>query len=197
VLFTGDSKRWSDRSKIWKEGWRHLHQAHPAEIEAELLLEGHSDVEGAIGPSKHIHEPHSTTMASSLGGIKPGFDESRVRSGCENCPSTRSLWPLAQGIRPVRWSAMSELAVRRKAARTVSRMVEAAGVGLRKTPSCQYLARIRLAQARENRSTRQVEVQIRYTRSPRVAAAQCRRAGPLCAITNIRSRRLTCIRYRS
>ena len=40
VLLTGDSKRWSDRSKIWKEGWRNLHQAHPAAIEAELLLEG-------------------------------------------------------------------------------------------------------------------------------------------------------------
>src|SRR5687767_14895149 len=38
VLFTGDSKRWSDRSKIWKEGWRSLHQAHPAGIEAEVLL---------------------------------------------------------------------------------------------------------------------------------------------------------------
>ena len=40
MLLTGDSKRWSDRSKIWKEGWRNLHQAHPAAIEAELLLEG-------------------------------------------------------------------------------------------------------------------------------------------------------------
>jgi recombinational DNA repair ATPase RecF len=39
VLFTGDSKRWSDRSKIWKEGWRNLHQTHSASIEAELLLE--------------------------------------------------------------------------------------------------------------------------------------------------------------
>src|SRR5207249_1573315 len=41
VLFTGDSKRWSDRSKIWKEGWRNLHQPHPAGIEAEVLREGH------------------------------------------------------------------------------------------------------------------------------------------------------------
>ena len=40
VLFTGDSKRWSDRSKIWKEGWRNLHQPHPASIEADLLVEG-------------------------------------------------------------------------------------------------------------------------------------------------------------
>ena len=28
VLLTSDNKRWSDRSKIWKEGWRNLHQAH-------------------------------------------------------------------------------------------------------------------------------------------------------------------------
>lgn len=47
VLFTGDSKRWSDRSKIWKEGWRSLHHAHPAGIEAEVLLEGQ-------GPAKVV-----------------------------------------------------------------------------------------------------------------------------------------------
>ena len=40
VLFTGDSKRWSDRSKVWKEGWRNLHQSHPAAIGAVMLLEG-------------------------------------------------------------------------------------------------------------------------------------------------------------
>lgn len=45
VLFTGDSKRWSDRSKIWKEGWRNLHQAHPTGIEADVLL-------GGQGPAK-------------------------------------------------------------------------------------------------------------------------------------------------
>jgi predicted ATPase len=47
VLFTGDSKRWSDRSKIWKEGWRSLHQTHPAGIEAEILFEGQ-------GPAKVV-----------------------------------------------------------------------------------------------------------------------------------------------
>ena len=40
VLFTGDSKRWADRSKIWREGWRNLHQPHPTTIDAEMLLEG-------------------------------------------------------------------------------------------------------------------------------------------------------------
>src|SRR5262249_51635636 len=40
VLFTGDSKRWEGRSKIWKEGWRNLHRPHPASVEASLLVEG-------------------------------------------------------------------------------------------------------------------------------------------------------------
>jgi energy-coupling factor transporter ATP-binding protein EcfA2 len=44
VLFTGDSRRWSDRSKIWKEGWRNLHRPHPASIEAGVLLEGYGEV---------------------------------------------------------------------------------------------------------------------------------------------------------
>jgi DNA repair exonuclease SbcCD ATPase subunit len=40
VLFTGDSKRWDGRSKIWKEGWRNLHRSHPTSVEASLLVEG-------------------------------------------------------------------------------------------------------------------------------------------------------------
>ena len=40
VLFTGESKRWAGRSKIWKDGWRNLHLGHPAEIQAGLVLEG-------------------------------------------------------------------------------------------------------------------------------------------------------------
>lgn len=40
MLLTGDSKRWMDRSKIWKEGWRNLHQVKTAAIEAKLDLEG-------------------------------------------------------------------------------------------------------------------------------------------------------------
>ena len=40
VLFTGDSKRWADRSKVWKDGWRNLHHQHPVSISAEMLLAG-------------------------------------------------------------------------------------------------------------------------------------------------------------
>ncbi len=39
-LFTGANSRWSKRSKIWKEGWRNLHQTAEAEIEAAITIEG-------------------------------------------------------------------------------------------------------------------------------------------------------------
>ncbi|MGH7461734.1 MAG: ATP-binding protein, partial [Longimicrobiales bacterium] len=45
VLFTGDSRRWSERSKVWKDGWRNLHHQHPTAINADLLLTG-------LGPTK-------------------------------------------------------------------------------------------------------------------------------------------------
>jgi DNA repair exonuclease SbcCD ATPase subunit len=40
LLLTGDNKRWSGRTKIWKEGWRNLHQSNRAAIEATLLIDG-------------------------------------------------------------------------------------------------------------------------------------------------------------
>jgi recombinational DNA repair ATPase RecF len=39
-LLTGENSRWSTRSKVWKEGWRNLHQTHDAEIEVEMTIEG-------------------------------------------------------------------------------------------------------------------------------------------------------------
>jgi predicted ATPase len=39
LLLTGETYRWENRSKVWKDGWRNLH--HPkARIAAELALEG-------------------------------------------------------------------------------------------------------------------------------------------------------------
>lgn len=41
LLLTGDNQRWSSRrSKIWKDGWRNLHQADTTRIEARLLIDG-------------------------------------------------------------------------------------------------------------------------------------------------------------
>ncbi len=39
-LLTGENRRWSTRSKVWKDGWRNLHQTQDAEIAAELTIEG-------------------------------------------------------------------------------------------------------------------------------------------------------------
>jgi len=39
LLLTGDTYRWSKRTKVWREGWRNLH-SKPASIEAQCLIEG-------------------------------------------------------------------------------------------------------------------------------------------------------------
>ena len=77
VLFTGDSKRWSERSKIWKEGWRNLHQPNPAGIEADVLLEGQGpakvacswDADAALEAQKAFIQPKgkSKTTLDALG----------------------------------------------------------------------------------------------------------------------------------
>jgi recombinational DNA repair ATPase RecF len=39
LLLTGNTFRWAQRTKVWREGWRNLHHPH-ATIEAEFVLEG-------------------------------------------------------------------------------------------------------------------------------------------------------------
>jgi predicted ATPase len=39
LLLTGDTYRWKQRTKVWREGWRNLHH-QPAAIETECLIEG-------------------------------------------------------------------------------------------------------------------------------------------------------------
>lgn len=43
VLLTGTSQRWMGRSKVWQDGWRNLHQAHPTAIRAQLVLDDVGD----------------------------------------------------------------------------------------------------------------------------------------------------------
>jgi AAA domain len=40
VLLTGENRRWSDRSSVWRDGWRNLHMPEPCFIEAELTFDG-------------------------------------------------------------------------------------------------------------------------------------------------------------
>ncbi|MGH3298146.1 MAG: AAA family ATPase [Trebonia sp.] len=42
IALTGDNKRWSDRTAVWKEGWRNLHSSGPAAIEVKLTADGQS-----------------------------------------------------------------------------------------------------------------------------------------------------------
>jgi recombinational DNA repair ATPase RecF len=39
LLLTGQTYRWLDRAKIWKDGWRNLHHPH-ASVQAEFALQG-------------------------------------------------------------------------------------------------------------------------------------------------------------
>ena len=72
VLFTGDSKRWEGRSKIWKEGWRNLHRPHPTSVEASLLVEGPGatkvtalwDETGALDTCKTVVQPKGKPKTS-------------------------------------------------------------------------------------------------------------------------------------
>jgi recombinational DNA repair ATPase RecF len=72
VLLTGDNRRWADRSKIWKEGWRNLHQNHPAAIEGEMVLEGGGkttvscswDEDSALEAQKVIVQPKGKTKTT-------------------------------------------------------------------------------------------------------------------------------------
>jgi DNA repair exonuclease SbcCD ATPase subunit len=62
MLFTGESKRWSDRSQVWREGWLNLHNPEKPMLEAELLVEGHN------GPARVVR----------AWGVGSDLDESEV-----------------------------------------------------------------------------------------------------------------------
>lgn len=40
LALTGENKRWADRSAVWREGWRNLHQPDPAAISVQLTEDG-------------------------------------------------------------------------------------------------------------------------------------------------------------
>jgi hypothetical protein len=48
LLLTGDTYRWSQRRKVWRDGWRNLH--HPrAALAAEFALEGETGALARVG----------------------------------------------------------------------------------------------------------------------------------------------------
>ena len=44
LALTGENKRWADRSSVWKEGWRNLHQPDPAAIAVQLTEDGEAGI---------------------------------------------------------------------------------------------------------------------------------------------------------
>src|SRR6266545_4004667 len=40
LLLTEDSRRWSHRSAVWKEGWRNVHHAARTRLRADLIVDG-------------------------------------------------------------------------------------------------------------------------------------------------------------
>src|SRR6266536_3534301 len=44
LLLTQDSRRWSTRSAVWKDGWRNVHHPGRTHIQAELVVDGQAGV---------------------------------------------------------------------------------------------------------------------------------------------------------
>ena len=75
-----------------------------------------ADIERPVGTTQNVDEPHATTMPSSVENVKCDTVVGEVRChGLRPFDSSRDAFgiPLvAQGIRPVRWLAMSETSSR-------------------------------------------------------------------------------------
>jgi recombinational DNA repair ATPase RecF len=39
IVLTGENRRWSERSQVWKDAWRNLHAPHPVQLQVELVEE--------------------------------------------------------------------------------------------------------------------------------------------------------------
>ena len=66
ILLTGDNRRWSERSSIWREGWRNLHHPFPTEVSAKLAVEG---VKG--GTSVRRWWPQGAELEQSVTEVQP------------------------------------------------------------------------------------------------------------------------------
>ncbi len=76
VLFTGDSYRWKDRVKVWRDGWRNLHHQGAVSITAEILTRGGG---GSVTVSR-IWPEAATDVAESQAWMQP---KGAARQGLE------------------------------------------------------------------------------------------------------------------
>jgi recombinational DNA repair ATPase RecF len=95
VLFTGDSKRWAKpRSSVWKDGWRNLHKAHPATIEADVILEDEGRVklvctwdDGAAFEAQRTYVQPRGKTKTSLEAFGPFLSYNELGSLLDEGPS--------------------------------------------------------------------------------------------------------------
>jgi energy-coupling factor transporter ATP-binding protein EcfA2 len=66
ILFTEDNRRWSQRSLIWREGWRNLHQPQPTQITVDLTVEGTRG-----GTRLRRHWPRGAELDHSVLEVQP------------------------------------------------------------------------------------------------------------------------------
>ena len=84
LLLTGDTYRWSQRSKVWRDGWRNLH--HPkAALAAEFALEGETpgttrgQPGSSLGASFVSHTLYLVAPSQATGGSQPSNRGSGLR----------------------------------------------------------------------------------------------------------------------
>ncbi|MBF6318120.1 AAA family ATPase [Nocardia cyriacigeorgica] len=76
---TGDNKRWANKSKIWKDGWRNLHEGTTPYIAVELQTECPDNpltISGSWGPGTAL-EAGQWTAQRKAGDARP-LDRSRL-----------------------------------------------------------------------------------------------------------------------
>lgn len=76
VLLTGDSKRWHGRPKVWKDGWRNLHQPDPAFVEAEFVVEGEGPLR--LRATWGADSPFESCLAEAQFPGKPKTDRDQL-----------------------------------------------------------------------------------------------------------------------
>jgi recombinational DNA repair ATPase RecF len=63
MLLTGDNLRWKERSAVWRDGWRNLHESHQPVLDAELCIEGQPE----------------TAVLQRWWDLRAGLDDSETR----------------------------------------------------------------------------------------------------------------------
>ena len=73
LLLTGDTYHWSQRSKVWRDGWRNLHELQAA-LTAESALEGRVRLEAKTATRPYRREGNPASAGPSSRGGFPAHE---------------------------------------------------------------------------------------------------------------------------